>query len=208
MTSKPSPYQAKITNISNSNDGKWIQTRKIEYQDPAGTPRIWEMAVRSTRTTTTNIDAVSIVTILNSTNHDKEIIIVKQFRPPTEKVVLELPAGLIDPNETIESTAVRELIEETGYHGTFVKQSIVVYSDPGLTNANMVLAYVDVDLNDPKNINPIAQLEDGEFIEVIKLPLHNLLQSLEQLIEKEGCTIDARLYHFAVGLDLAKSVLS
>ena len=36
-----------------------------------------------------------------------KIVLVKQFRPPTEQVVIELPAGLIDPNESIESTAIK-----------------------------------------------------------------------------------------------------
>ncbi|KAK6205603.1 NUDIX hydrolase domain-like protein [Scheffersomyces amazonensis] len=207
MSTKGSPYDAKIVNVEESPNGKWIQTRKINYTDPKGNNRIWEMAVRTTRTETTNIDAVSIVSILHNTkNNSKDIVIVKQFRPPTEHVVLELPAGLIDPKESIESTAERELIEETGYYGKFSKQSLVMYSDPGLTNANMVLAYVDVDLNDPRNQNPTPQLEDGEFIETITLPLNNLLGSLQDIMDKEGCTIDARLYHFAVGLDLAKNI--
>ena len=75
-----------------------------------------------------------------------------------------------------------------------------------MTNANMVLAYVDVDLSDPRNKNPKAELEDGEFIEMFHLPLKGLLGKLEELVEKEGCTVDARLYHFAVGLDIAQSL--
>ncbi|KAG7665696.1 YSA1 [[Candida] subhashii] len=204
---KASPFKAKITSIEPLEQGKWIQTRKINYQDPDGKDREWEMAVRVTRSETTNIDAVSIVSVLHSETKPKQIVLVKQFRPPTEKVIIELPAGLIDPHETIESTAVRELIEETGYHGTFRKKSRVMFSDPGLTNANMVLAYVDVDLNDPKNQNPQPQLEPGEYIITFTLPLDNLLEELETIMKQEDCNVDARLYHFAVGLELAKQYL-
>ena len=204
---KNSPFKAKVTSIEPLTNGKWIQTKKINYDDPNGNSRVWEMAIRTTRSTTTNIDAVSIVSILhNHANDSKEIVLVKQFRPPTEQVVIELPAGLIDPNESIESTAIRELIEETGYYGTFKSQSIPIFSDPGLTNANMVLAYVDVDLNDPKNQSPQPKLEPGEFIITFTLPLNNLLHSLEEICEKENCTIDARLYHFAKGLELAQQL--
>ncbi|ODV79364.1 uncharacterized protein CANTADRAFT_90452 [Suhomyces tanzawaensis NRRL Y-17324] len=204
--SKLSPYNARHVLVENLDQGKWIQTRKINYQDPTGSDRVWEMAVRTTRTATTNVDAVSIVSVLHHPDRPKEIVLVKQYRPPTQKVVLELPAGLIDPKELIESTAERELLEETGYHGKFARQSIVTYSDPGLTNANMVLAYVDVDLSDVHNKLPQPQLEDGEFIETFTLPLNNLLAELEAVIQREGCTVDARLYHFAVGLDLAKQL--
>lgn len=44
-----------------------------------------------------------------------EIILQKQFRPPLDKVTIEVPAGLIDAGETAEEAAVRELREETGY---------------------------------------------------------------------------------------------
>ena len=41
----------------------------------------------------------------------------KQFRPPIDKLVIEVPAGLVDEGETVEESAVRELREETGYVG-------------------------------------------------------------------------------------------
>ncbi|EDK44849.1 ADP-ribose diphosphatase [Lodderomyces elongisporus] len=209
MSTKPSPYKAKVTSVSPLPEGgKWIQTRKIEYTDPNGSDRQWEMAVRTTRSDTTNIDAVSIVSILHHIDKPKELVLVQQFRPPTEHVVIELPAGLIDPKESVETTAVRELHEETGYIGKFRNSSPIVYSDPGLTNANMVLAYVDVDLKDERNQNPKPKLEDGEFIITFTLPLDNLRQELDKVCEKEGCTVDARLYHFAMGLELAKTQLT
>lgn len=210
MLTKPSPYKAKLVSIEPLDKGKWIQTRKINYQDPTGNARVWEMAIRTTRTETTNTDAVSILATLNYGNHKpSEIVFTKQFRPPTGKVVIELPAGLIDPKESIESTAVRELIEETGYHGKFTRLSInemELYSDPGLTNANMALAYVDVDMSLQQNINPNPELEEGEFIETFTLPVPNLLQNLMKLCQEEGCVIDARLYHLAAGLQMAQGL--
>lgn len=41
----------------------------------------------------------------------------KQFRPPINKVVIEIPAGLVDAGESAAESAVRELKEETGYVG-------------------------------------------------------------------------------------------
>lgn len=206
---KGSPYDSKVLSVEDLQQGKWIQTRKLNYKDPKGNERIWEMAIRTTRSKTTNIDGVAIVALLNHPDKQKEIVLTKQFRPPVENVVIELPAGLIDPNESVETTAVRELIEETGYHGTYkylTEASAGLVSDPGLTNANMALAYVDVDLTEAKNKNPVAQLEEGEFIDTFTVPVGNLLKELHRLAQDEGCVIDARLYHFAAGIDLAKSL--
>ena len=46
-----------------------------------------------------------------------ELLLQKQFRPPANKAMIEVPSGLIDPGETAEQCAVRELKEETGYVG-------------------------------------------------------------------------------------------
>lgn len=204
-----SPYKAKLVSVEDLEQGKWIQTKKIKYTDPRGQDRVWEMAVRTTRTDTTNIDAVSIAAILNHPDKDKEVVLTKQFRPPVGNVVIELPAGLIDPKESVESTAIRELIEETGYHGTFkwlTDSYVDLVNDPGLTNANMSLAFVDVDLTDPRNTSPKAQLEDGEFIDTFTVSLKNLLSELNRICKEEGCTVDARLYHFAAGLAYGKDL--
>jgi len=57
-----------------------------------------------------------------------EILLQKQFRPPLNKVVIEVPAGLIDAGETAEQAAIRELKEETGYIGTVTETSPVMFN--------------------------------------------------------------------------------
>jgi ADP-ribose pyrophosphatase len=57
-----------------------------------------------------------------------EIILQKQYRPPLDKVVIEVPAGLIDAGETAEQAAVRELKEETGYVGVVSQTSPIMFN--------------------------------------------------------------------------------
>ena len=57
-----------------------------------------------------------------------EIVLQKQYRPPTDKITVEIPAGLMDAGETAEQCAVRELREETGYVGTAVETSAVMFN--------------------------------------------------------------------------------
>lgn len=57
-----------------------------------------------------------------------EIILQKQYRPPIDKVVIEVPAGLVDAGETAEQAAVRELKEETGYVGKVTETTPVMFN--------------------------------------------------------------------------------
>jgi len=54
---------------------------------------------------------------------DKDkLVMIRQYRHPLRKVLLEFPAGHMENNEDPEKTATRELLEETGYHAREIKE--------------------------------------------------------------------------------------
>lgn len=69
---------------------------------------------------------------------DGRVLGVRQRRPAIDRDTWELPAGLIDPGETPEEAASRELAEETGLGGTL---SLVTqfYTSPGFTDEKIWL---------------------------------------------------------------------
>ncbi|KAI8454167.1 NUDIX hydrolase domain-like protein [Phakopsora pachyrhizi] len=97
-----------------TSDSKWIGLKNIEWIDETGKERLWEW--KRSGVESENIpDAVAVFSVLSRPSLPDATVLVLQYRPPVGKIVVELPAGLVDSNETSEQTALRELYEETGY---------------------------------------------------------------------------------------------
>ncbi|KAF2482669.1 NUDIX hydrolase domain-like protein [Neohortaea acidophila] len=197
MSATQAPKVKKIGPLS-ADEAKWTELRKIEWTDQTGKDRIWEAAARKTRGKG-GVDAVAIAPILRHPHNPPSTMIILQYRPPVEATCVEFPAGLIDEGETPEQAAVRELKEETGYEGKVVDCSPTIVSDPGLTNANMQMVTVEVNLSEGDD-KPEQHLDDGEFIERVIVPLHELYDKLQALSKEDGKIVDARLFHWALGL--------
>ncbi|KAK8074954.1 MutT/nudix family protein [Apiospora hydei] len=185
-----------------TNDARWIKLLKIDYEDARGKPRTWETAERRTRPKGGDIDGVGIVAILEKPT-GPEIVLQKQFRPPIDKVTIEVPAGLVDEGETAEQAAIRELREETGYVAEVAETTPMMFNDPGFCNTNLRMVHVTIDMSLPENQDPKPQLEDDEFIEVFTAPLKDLWAECKRL-EAEGYAIDARVGTLAEGIEIAK----
>lgn len=85
----------------------------FKYTDPNGKQRDWEGVERVTKVNAAQgIDQIEIFAVVKS-KHGDRLVLTSQFRPPLGKLSLELPAGLVDPGETLEQAALRELKEET-----------------------------------------------------------------------------------------------
>jgi len=183
-------------------DARWARLVLTTYTDPLGTTRTWESSERRTRPKGSDIDGVGIVAILEKST-GPEIILQKQYRPPIDKVVIEVPAGLVDAGETAEQAAVRELKEETGYVGVVSETSPIMFNDPGFCNTNLKMVHVTIDMSLPVNQNLKPELEENEFIEVFTVPLKDFWSECKRLVE-EGYAMDARVATIAEGIEIAK----
>ncbi|EGO58401.1 hypothetical protein NEUTE1DRAFT_146762 [Neurospora tetrasperma FGSC 2508] len=203
------PHITTITELS-PQSSKWITLQQIHYIDQTGKPRLWEVAARKTRSTPTassagGIDAVAMCNILLHPRRPPSTILVIQYRPPMDAYTVEWPAGLIDQGETPEKAAIREFKEETGYDCVVKNVSPIQAADPGLSNTNMVMATVEVNLKeeDGEDQMPEQKTEVGEHIERVVVPMAELYERLVEYSKKERHVVAAKLFHFAMGMHFA-----
>jgi ADP-ribose pyrophosphatase len=191
--------QPSIEKVSplDSEQARWLKLQKIDWVDQNGNKRVWESVARTTRGAT-GVDAVAIAPILLHPTKPASVVIIQQYRPPPAAMSVEFPAGLLDPGETAEEAALRELKEETGYEGRLISITPILTSDAGMSPATMQFAVVEVDLKEGESM-PDQNLGEDEFIEREIVPLNQLHARLLQLAA-EGKIVDSKLFHFAFGL--------
>ncbi|NLW40225.1 MAG: NUDIX hydrolase [Tissierellia bacterium] len=114
--------------------------------------------------------AVGIIPI----TEDGSIILVEQYRKPVEKKLIEIPAGKIEINEEPKETAIRELIEETGYKAGKMEYILEFYTSPGFTNEKIYL-FLATELEYVEE-NP----GEDEYIQVKKIPIEKLVDMIDK----------------------------
>ena len=100
------------------------------------------------------------------------IALVKQYRHPAVKYLLELPAGTLKDNERPDEGAMRELEEELGVTAGRMEKLCEFFVSPGFCEEKMWL-YLATDLIETKQ-----HLDDDELIEVVRMPIRRALQMI------------------------------
>lgn len=108
------------------------------------------------------VERDSSVCIVAITDED-EIILVKQFRKPADKELVEIPAGMIDFEEEPIKAAIRELEEETGYKTNNCEYILEMYSTPGFCDEKIYIFFADELVEGKQNLD---EFEDISFEKV------------------------------------------
>jgi ADP-ribose pyrophosphatase len=90
-----------------------------------------------------------------------EIIFIEQYRDAVREAVLELPAGMIGPDSSLEETARRELREETGFEAGALQHLGGYFTSPGFTDERHEL-YLATKLTE------VSGIQDTSEISVVK----------------------------------------
>ncbi len=159
-------------------EGRFLRCLRLTYRDSKGMVLQWETVER--------VNCDGVVAVVPVTDNS-EVILIRQFRPPVNKYVIEFPAGLNDRGEELKDAASRELLEETGYSA-----GEMIFLARGPLSSGSSAEVMTVFLAKGLEFSGTEQSDETEEIEVIKIPIDNIYDALTRLAE-EGNYIDLKI---------------
>lgn len=118
---------------------------------------------------------------------DGRVALVRQYRHPARRELLEIPAGRIEVGESPEECAAREVEQETGFRAGRIEKLAEFYSTPGFCEEKLYV-YLATEL-----VPSSQNLDHDELIEIVHLPLAEAARMTERGEIEDSKTIIALL---------------
>jgi ADP-ribose pyrophosphatase len=183
---KPFKLTGKARTLSSKTvyKGKVFFVTRDEVSEPGG--------VTASRDVIRHNGSVVVLAVDEKSNPaDPGILLIRQYRHAAGKLLLELPAGRIEPGEKPMPAGKRELIEETGYRARRWSKLVTYYASPGfLSEAMNILLAEDLTLGE-------ATPEEDEKIELHMTPLSEVLRLIHAGKIEDGKTLIGVLMYAA-----------
>jgi ADP-ribose pyrophosphatase len=126
---------------------------------------------------------------------DGRLLLIRQFRPSIGQMVYEIPAGRLEPGESPQVCAARELIEETGYRAAEVLPLGSFWSTVGFCDEKVFL-YLGKEL-----VAAEQQLEPDELIELCPMTPGDAMEKMESGEILDSKTLLALLNYHRVKME-------
>lgn len=156
-------------------EGRILNLREDTVELPGGR--------RALREVVEHAEVVAIVP-MDAAGH---VLLVRQYRLPAGQVLLEVPAGGVDPGESVEEAAQRELQEETGHGAGRWRRLGGFFVSPGYCT-EFIHAFLAEEL-----VESVAEADFDEQIAVERVPLGEALRLVESGEIRDGKSIIALL---------------
>jgi ADP-ribose pyrophosphatase len=116
------------------------------------------------------------------------VLLERQYRHAAGDFLWELPAGSVDPGESLLAAARRELLEETGHRAKQWSRALHFYPSPGFLDETMTIYLA-------RGLKPgMAHPEEDEFIACFLMPLSQVLKMVRSGKIRDGKTIAGVLW--------------
>lgn len=134
------------------------------------------------------IDSVDWVNVVALTT-DHQLVLVNQYRIGREKISLEIPGGMIEAGEDPVAAGLRELQEETGFHGGEARLMTTVDPNPAVQNNLCHLLFVD-----GVTRSGTIEWDEHEEIEVVTHPVDRVFEIARAGGIKHSLTLNALFF--------------
>ncbi len=136
-----------------------------------------------------DFERTSVAMVMENSRH--EIMMVRLYRYPTDKIQWEVPAGNLEPGEEILAGAQRELLEETGYQSVDHRLVYSFYPFNGMSNKIFhIVACRAVETG------VVEHSDKDEIIEHRWFSPQQLREMIKSRAIEDGYTLTALLMHF------------
>jgi ADP-ribose pyrophosphatase len=161
-----------------------LETRKFRVEERI---EILPDGSRRARAIVVHPGAAVVLPLLE--DDEQRVLLIRNHRIAAGGPLWELPAGTLEPGETPERCAARELVEETGHHARCLRPLLSLFSSPGFCDEKLHV-FVATGLHRAEQA-----LSEGERIEVHPLPMQEALAMVRDGRIEDAKTIAALLYH-------------
>lgn len=172
-------FEEKTIDSQNIYKGRFLELKQDKVCLPNGKQSIREYVIHP--------GAMMIIPILP----DGQVVLERQYRYPVRELMIEFPAGKLDPGESALNCAKRELFEETGYKAKNWAYAGQVYPCIGYSN-EVIEIWLAKDL-----VAGPPQLDEGEFVEIFTASIEQLKQWMFDGIIKDAKTLAGLHWLFA-----------
>lgn len=162
----------KVVNEEKIYQGVYLNLKRLDIVLPNGNRGIREIV------------EVGNASAIFAVDDQMNVLMVRQSRPAINKTGLEIPAGLIDENETEEDAVRRECEEETGYRPRKIRRLIRYAHAEGYSTGYITL-YLGIGLEHTGHI----QLDDSEYLEPVLVPFDEVLEMVRENRVSDSKTI-------------------
>jgi ADP-ribose pyrophosphatase len=150
-----------------------VESRRL-YEGRVVSLRVDRVKLPSGRSTIREVVEHAPVVAIVALDGQGNVLLVRQYRLPVQQSLLEIPAGGVDPGESPEEAAQRELQEETGQRAGRLEHLCSFFASPGYCDEYMHLYLATA-------LEPSVLTADAdESIEVVCLPLSEALRLIER----------------------------
>jgi ADP-ribose pyrophosphatase len=133
--------------------------------------------------------AAAVVPFLDDPSHpDPRVVLIRQFRHAADGFIWEIPAGRLDPGESPEHCARRELAEEAGFEAGQLQWLTTIYTTPGFTDEQIHM-FAGSELKEVR-----TRPEADEFVEVHPLAWSSVMEMVRRGDIRDCKTLVALLF--------------